>query len=103
MATFTLTLLPILVVLRQDRKIGLKELSDTLTSACPERFDSMETVEWAIDNYTACLKIEDGSVVYDRTAKSFGKCRIMEESIRQVLYGTIPKREEWDLHTYNQI
>lgn len=102
MATFTLTLLPILVVLKQGRRMGLKELSDTLTSACPERFDSMERVEWAIDNYTACLKIEEGQVIHDRTAKSFGKYGIMEEIIRHFLYETIPKREEWDLKSYQQ-
>jgi len=58
----------------------------------------MERVEWAIDNYVACLKIEEGNVTYDRTAKSFGKFDIMEEFLRQALYGTIPKREEWDLY-----
>lgn len=99
MATFTFTYMPLLLVLQDGGSMNLRSLARKLNEASQRHFPDISSVERAIDDYSGCLKIEDGDrVVFDRSSKRYAKFDIMEDHVDYLLHEHVKDMKRFELY-----
>src|SRR3972149_6552874 len=93
----------IVEVLKNGGAIKIDKLEKKLTEIDPLRFRG-RVVEGTVDDYAACLEIEDNQVIYNKTARRYtqlsSSLAFMERSIQAALHKTIKNMEHWQLYPY---
>ena len=80
--------------------MNLKELSDKLNMASQRHFQDMPEVEFALENYVACLKIVEGDrVIFDRSAKRYAKIQSMEKDVSSLLHEQVSNILDFEIYS----
>ena len=100
MATFSLNLVPVMEVLLSGGRMKISELADKVFEMNPILFREGSLLR-TIDAYSACLKIDGGSVVFDRSAESYTRfVYIYERAVQAAVHGAVPDMEKWQLYPF---
>ena len=101
MTTWTLSTIPIAMVLKNGGKMKFSELANTLMEGDPTRFKDLKTVEKAVNNYNQCLDFDGDKVVFNKEAKQYAAYPIQERSVQAFLHSALKSTaEEWQLYPY---
>ena len=103
MGGFVRTALPIVAVLERGQgTLTLADLTGMLTKHDSRRFPDDATVVFAIEQYIACLKIEEGMVSYDRNASNYTQhVALRERLVQQFLHQVVKGMERFQLYPFH--
>ncbi len=97
MTTGTWTIIPPLIVLKNNGKIQFDDLQKKLVEIDQGRFLDSDLHD-ILRTYINCLKEEGNFVIFDKNAKRYAKHGIYERNLQFILHSAIPEMEKWQLY-----